>query len=148
MSGPGVPCVGTRRGPRRAYAALPRRFMDPQMTVCRDCGTSILSEARYCWSCGSPQGTATVQTPRLTPRRADDLLARLREATAGEYEVRAEIGRGAMAAVFLGQDLQLNRPVAIKVMLSGSYLTDDMRSEEHTSELQSPCNLVCRLLLD
>src|SRR5256885_4001685 len=24
----------------------------------------------------------------------------------------------------------------------------DVRSEEHTSELQSPCNLVCRLLLD
>src|SRR5256885_12076756 len=24
----------------------------------------------------------------------------------------------------------------------------DERSEEHTSELQSPCNLVCRLLLD
>src|SRR5205807_10178480 len=24
---------------------------------------------------------------------------------------------------------------------------DDERSEEHTSELQSPCNLVCRLLL-
>src|SRR5256885_9829768 len=23
-----------------------------------------------------------------------------------------------------------------------------LRSEEHTSELQSPCNLVCRLLLD
>src|SRR5256885_12985505 len=25
---------------------------------------------------------------------------------------------------------------------------DAMRSEEHTSELQSPCNLVCRLLLE
>src|SRR5256885_7249834 len=25
---------------------------------------------------------------------------------------------------------------------------DDFRSEEHTSELQSPCNLVCRLLLE
>src|SRR5256885_3935777 len=25
---------------------------------------------------------------------------------------------------------------------------DDSRSEEHTSELQSPCNLVCRLLLE
>src|SRR5256885_3184040 len=24
----------------------------------------------------------------------------------------------------------------------------EMRSEEHTSELQSPCNLVCRLLLE
>jgi len=25
---------------------------------------------------------------------------------------------------------------------------EDSRSEEHTSELQSPCNLVCRLLLE
>src|SRR5256885_12290218 len=25
---------------------------------------------------------------------------------------------------------------------------DHVRSEEHTSELQSPCNLVCRLLLE
>src|SRR2546426_1355748 len=25
---------------------------------------------------------------------------------------------------------------------------EDIRSEEHTSELQSPCNLVCRLLLE
>src|SRR2546426_7811023 len=27
-------------------------------------------------------------------------------------------------------------------------LRDSFRSEEHTSELQSPCNLVCRLLLE
>src|SRR5256885_6577610 len=27
-------------------------------------------------------------------------------------------------------------------------LTPGSRSEEHTSELQSPCNLVCRLLLE
>src|SRR2546426_5295177 len=27
-------------------------------------------------------------------------------------------------------------------------LPDATRSEEHTSELQSPCNLVCRLLLE
>src|SRR6266446_8416706 len=26
--------------------------------------------------------------------------------------------------------------------------SSSMRSEEHTSELQSPCNLVCRLLLE
>src|SRR5256885_12808063 len=29
-----------------------------------------------------------------------------------------------------------------------SFLMDAARSEEHTSELQSPCNLVCRLLLE
>src|SRR5256885_8948157 len=31
---------------------------------------------------------------------------------------------------------------------SGGLSRDDQRSEEHTSELQSPCNLVCRLLLE
>src|SRR5256885_11468996 len=31
---------------------------------------------------------------------------------------------------------------------SFALLMHDPRSEEHTSELQSPCNLVCRLLLE
>src|ERR1039457_3973360 len=30
----------------------------------------------------------------------------------------------------------------------GSWVRPYVRSEEHTSELQSPCNLVCRLLLE
>src|SRR2546426_5111393 len=30
----------------------------------------------------------------------------------------------------------------------GRWQNRVMRSEEHTSELQSPCNLVCRLLLE
>src|SRR5256885_12987306 len=32
--------------------------------------------------------------------------------------------------------------------LPGRLQPDHRRSEEHTSELQSPCNLVCRLLLE
>src|SRR5256885_12330753 len=32
--------------------------------------------------------------------------------------------------------------------LRGKTGHSDPRSEEHTSELQSPCNLVCRLLLE
>src|SRR5256885_10579113 len=31
---------------------------------------------------------------------------------------------------------------------AGGYVVKSDRSEEHTSELQSPCNLVCRLLLE
>src|SRR5256885_5242399 len=31
---------------------------------------------------------------------------------------------------------------------SADQLLEALRSEEHTSELQSPCNLVCRLLLE
>src|SRR5256885_4627971 len=37
-----------------------------------------------------------------------------------------------------------NRPI-LRVLEDGSLAA---RSEEHTSELQSPCNLVCRLLLE
>src|SRR5256885_7710399 len=33
------------------------------------------------------------------------------------------------------------------LLVSADY-SDTTRSEEHTSELQSPCNLVCRLLLE
>src|SRR5205807_9615754 len=36
---------------------------------------------------------------------------------------------------------QVFLPIAVEV-------ADGHRSEEHTSELQSPCNLVCRLLLE
>src|SRR3989454_7116320 len=32
--------------------------------------------------------------------------------------------------------------------VKASWSSADLRSEEHTSELQSPCNLVCRLLLE
>src|SRR5688500_19301886 len=50
-------------------------------------------------------------------------------------------------------------PVAAVIMLAGIYYGAQyggtitsvllrLRSEEHTSELQSPCNLVCRLLLE
>src|SRR5688500_19795409 len=34
------------------------------------------------------------------------------------------------------------------VPVFGACVEHENRSEEHTSELQSPCNLVCRLLLE
>ena len=34
------------------------------------------------------------------------------------------------------------------MLYSGGPIAEGSRSEEHTSELQSPCNLVCRLLLE
>ena len=47
----------------------------------------------------------------------DTLLPQVIEATAGEYEILGELGRGGMAAVYLANDLSLNRKVAIKTML-------------------------------
>src|SRR5688500_19590876 len=45
--------------------------------------------------------------------------------------------------IFYANRDKLNDPDKIQV---GQQLV--IRSEEHTSELQSPCNLVCRLLLE
>src|SRR5256885_8678152 len=36
----------------------------------------------------------------------------------------------------------------VRLLLGGKINPIRSRSEEHTSELQSPCNLVCRLLLE
>src|ERR1039457_1460493 len=40
------------------------------------------------------------------------------------------------------------RHLATRGLLLDGCLREEGRSEEHTSELQSPCNLVCRLLLE
>src|SRR2546426_7609114 len=41
-----------------------------------------------------------------------------------------------------------SEPRALDHCYSGWNCAGERRSEEHTSELQSPCNLVCRLLLE
>src|SRR2546426_9337304 len=55
--------------------------------------------------------------------------------------------------LFRSADLEVNLPHLIKNLGKGERgkgkrKARSVRSEEHTSELQSPCNLVCRLLLE
>src|SRR5256885_4359325 len=63
--------------------------------------------------------------------------------------------------VFLIAGSPRNNVIRAQIVIDGEALTkqtlgrdakldrgDGYRSEEHTSELQSPCNLVCRLLLE
>src|SRR5256885_3266008 len=47
-----------------------------------------------------------------------------------------------------GADRQLGGLVRAFGLQAGHRHAGAHRSEEHTSELQSPCNLVCRLLLE
>src|SRR5256885_10619241 len=52
---------------------------------------------------------------------------------------------GEPAGALRRQQPQLEQVVDV---LQAVFYGDSGRSEEHTSELQSPCNLVCRLLLE
>src|SRR5256885_12197260 len=60
------------------------------------------------------------------------------------------IGNG-VAAIYLSTEREWARvrPLALVAVVYGTLVALALlyRSEEHTSELQSPCNLVCRLLL-
>src|SRR2546426_2375473 len=68
------------------------------------------------------------------------------EGEAGAARPEAEVGRDPHGRALEVEDL---RPVLDRPVLG--HRRADLgceRSEEHTSELQSPCNLVCRLLLE
>src|SRR5438876_9221737 len=62
-----------------------------------------------------------------------------------KYLIVAKIGRGGMGTVFKASHVALDEIRALKLM-DPQFARD--RSEEHTSELQSPVHIVCRLLLE
>src|SRR2546426_5987358 len=52
------------------------------------------------------------------------------------------------AARWPGRRIEIGRGLCFTSSERQSATSRTSRSEEHTSELQSPCNLVCRLLLE
>ncbi len=116
----------------------------PRTATCPTCSTVVADSDRFCKSCGTvvsgisaslPIGghaypPAETATPAGAPLSASSpwelVLSRLRSVTDGEFEIGRELGRGGMAAVFLAQDLALNRRVAIKVMAPGLMLGEGM----------------------
>src|SRR5215216_4269792 len=97
-------------------------------TSCPKCHQAISAGSKFCASCGmdisgvwSKSGQS--QTPlgstiavEVDPN-VDTLGQLLSEATLGDYDIYGELGRGGMAAVYLGLDISLNRKVANKTML-------------------------------
>ena len=120
--------------------------------ACFRCGTPVPAGARFCMSCGSDvsgsQGQrATVLAPTDPPATPEALLEALRQATLGEYEILAELGRGGMATVFLAHDLALNRKVAIKVMspslvLMGPDMVERFKREARTAAALSHPHII------
>ena len=99
--------------------------MTPTTTnACPRCSKPLTAGTKFCASCGldisgvwgaeaALGGTVAVE---MDPN-VDLLGQMLSTATLGDYDIYGELGRGGMAAVYLGLDLALNRKVAIKTML-------------------------------
>src|SRR5256885_7859576 len=64
-----------------------------------------------------------------------------------ENLARSERARPALAGHDTGARAEVKCPCAAPDRPPRHRTHEPARSEEHTSELQSPCNLVCRLLL-
>src|SRR5256885_10411147 len=70
------------------------------------------------------------------------------------YEERRGLSKGATSPDYLtGREVEQRDPaqpvMGLPIAAQPLHETrEGLRSEEHTSELQSPCNLVCRLLLE
>src|SRR5256885_13243715 len=83
--------------------------------------------------------------PRSTLFPYTTLFRSLRERYFDEREGRFVARKDLRSTVIFGRnDLVQDAPISRIDLL----LCRNTRSEEHTSELQSPCNLVCRLLLE
>ena len=112
---------------------------------CGRCGAAVSDDALFCARCGSDVSglhgsEATIATPAANAdamRAQSGLRAALRDATLGEYEILAELGRGGMATVFLAHDISLDRKVAIKVMaphlLEGPGMLERFKLEARTA---------------
>jgi serine/threonine-protein kinase len=83
---------------------------------CTACHTPLPADARFCMACGADV-TDPGATIRTKPRDAmAELQDRLARTLAGRYDVKKLLGAGGMAAVYLAEEIGLDRPVAIKVL--------------------------------
>src|SRR2546426_4605437 len=83
--------------------------------------------------------------PYTTLFRSHDWSPGVRPRTMRARTIVARRERRSSATAWQGAGVHWTA-MALRIVQVDAFT--DTRSEEHTSELQSPCNLVCRLLLE
>src|SRR2546426_7693948 len=109
---------------------------------------------RLCEEAASGPSKASFEIIQADVSRADD-RARLLDSVLGRFGwIDLLVNNAGVAPAARTDLLEASEESFDRVMatnLKGPYFLTQrvaQRSEEHTSELQSPCNLVCRLLLE
>src|SRR5262245_35116269 len=100
--------------PRRMWCPRCNRTWDPGVRFCSQDGARLV------------ENTLVETLPALPSVQSGVLLG-------ARYQVRGFIGKGAMARVYLAQDLETNEPVAVKV-LNVSFHKDDAARERFMRE--------------
>jgi len=89
---------------------------------CVRCHTPLPDNSKFCFSCGYDiTGGGSLSA---TSAQTESLMARLQRIVEGKYKLERLLGKGGMGAVFLAQDLTLEREVAIKVLPPDISLDD------------------------
>src|SRR2546426_7071041 len=98
--------------------------------------------------CGSPSSVTQAENcAESATTLAPQIAATIRSAIGLAPNSRPII-RQQLPLITIAHEVTIVRPMrsAIKPAMTQPIAPQPIRSEEHTSELQSPCNLVCRLL--
>ena len=89
---------------------------------CVRCHTPLPDNSKFCYACGYDiTGGGSLSA---TSAQTESLMARLQRLVEGKYKLERLLGKGGMGAVFLAQDLTLEREVAIKVLPPDISLDD------------------------